>query len=506
MRGLPLNPAGLAFLPNSRVAYITAYGTDAVFRLQFRDDGTVQEAGSPVAPFINLAPTGAAFAGRLPVGIAVSAARSHAFVVNANTRNVSVVQLSTQTAVAAVSSGDAPAAGRETLANEGQRFFVTGLGRWSLRGQGWNSCETCHPDGLTDNATWFFARGPRQTTSLDGTFDRMGNQRLLNWTAIFDEVHDFELNTRGNSGGVGAIVHRPNDGATPPVVGNSDRVIFDGTAVVAPQVATTTPQAGLSGSTRQLMPDSTATPRSVLNDWNAVDEYVKSIRPPRGPNSLSMADVTAGRAIFAANNCAACHGGSGWTVSRRFFAPGEANNNPATGALRAMMYTAPSMFPAALNPPTSSATRSAALRLTPMDGANDQINCALRAVGTFPTALDAMQNGVAPTGVRVREARADMTANAQGASGFNPPALVGMSTAAPFFHAGNARTLEELFSTTFIAHYRALSVNFLQDGDREMQVRQLVAFLMSIDDDTTTFTLPTATLGYNPDLCPASLP
>jgi hypothetical protein len=98
-----------------------------------------------------------------------------------------------------------------------------------------------------------------------------------------------------------------------------------------------------------------------------------------------------------------------------------------------------------------------------------------------------------------------MTANAQGLAGFNPPALVGMGTAAPFFHAGNARTLEELLSTTFDAHYRAMSANFLQTGDRAVQVRQLVAFLLSIDDDTAAVPPPT-TLGYNPDLCPASLP
>ncbi len=504
-RRMPLLPLDIAFVPTSRVAYISAYGADALFRLQFREDGAVQEVASTVAPFINLAPAGATFAGKLPVGIAILNGRTHALVANSNSRNLSVVQFSTQSAISATASADAPAAGRETLVNDGQRFFVTGLARWSLKGQGWNSCESCHPDGLTDNVTWFFARGPRQTTSLDGTFDRMGNQRLLNWTAIFDEVHDFELNTRGNSGGVGAIAHRPNDGATPPVVSNADRVIFDGTTPVAPQVATTTPQAGLSGSTRQLMPDGAVMPRSVLNDWNAVDEYVKAIRPPRAPNSLAMADVTAGRALFNTHNCAGCHGGSGWTISRRFFAPGEANNNPMTGALRSMMYTAPTGFPATLNPPTSASGRAAALRLTPMDAANDQINCVLRAVGTFPATLDAMQNGVTPTGVRVREVRADMTAAAQGASGFNPPALVGMATGAPYFHAGNARTLEELLATTFQAHYRALSVNFLQEGDRDLQVRQMVAFLLSIDDDTTTFSLP-STLGYNPDLCPTTLP
>jgi cytochrome c peroxidase len=229
-----------------------------------------------------------------------------------------------------------------------------------------------------------------------------------------------------------------------------------------------------------------------------------------------MDDVTAGRNLFVTNNCAGCHGGSLWTVARRFFIPNEMNN-AAAGRLRMTNYVAPAApFPLALNPPANNMTRTAPLRFTPpaeitdpamraaLIGANDQINCVLRAVGTFPTTLDAMQNGITPTGVRVREVRANMATPAQGATGFSPPALVGMGTAAPFFHAGNARTLEELFSATFGAHYRALSPNFLQAGDRATQVRQIVAFLLTIDDDTTVISPPT-TLGYNPDLCPTSL-
>ena len=134
-------------------------------------------------------------------------------------------------------------------------------------------------------------------------------------------------------------------------------------------------------------------------------------------------------------------------------------------------------------------------------GANDQINCVLRAVGTFP---GTGMVGTAPTGVTIKEARANMTTLAQGATGFNPPGLVGMATGAPYFHAGNARSLEELFSDTFTAHYQAHSVNFLTGSDRAVQTRQIIAFIQSIDDSTTT--LPTrGDLTYNPELCPTSL-
>jgi DNA-binding beta-propeller fold protein YncE len=495
-RRFPLIPVDMTFVPRSHIGYVAAYGSDAVFRVQFNDDGTLREVASPAAPFINLNPGGAVPAGRLPAGVTVANGGSNLLTLNTNTRNVSVIQLSMQSVSAATESAPAPT-GAEAEVNDGQRFFVTGLGRWSLRGQGWNSCEACHPDGLTDNVTWFFARGPRQTTSLDASFDRGGsNQRLFNWTAIFDEVHDFELNTRGNSGGVGAIVHA---NSTPPAAG--DRIHFDGTMPVpAGQMPTTTPQAGLSGSTRQLQPDGAVMPRSVLDDWNRVESYMKTIRPPRAPNSLNTDDVTAGRTLFVDNGCAGCHGGSLWTISRRFFAPGDRTNNPTTGLLRTTMYTAPATFRADLNPPTAGTGRTAALRLTPMDGNNDQINCVLRAVGTFPSMLDTMQNGITPTGVRVREVRANMMAAAQGATGFNPPGLVGMGTGAPYFHAGNARTLEELFATTFEGHYRSLSTNFLQSGDRAAQVRQIVAFLLSIDDDTMIVPIPA-----NNDLCPATL-
>src|SRR5262249_1858145 len=49
--------------------------------------------------------------------------------------------------------------------------------------------------------------GPRQTIPLDGMFNRNNpaDQRVLNWSAVRDENHDFELNTRGVFGGRGLI-------------------------------------------------------------------------------------------------------------------------------------------------------------------------------------------------------------------------------------------------------------------------------------------------------------
>ncbi len=500
-RRMPLIASDISFVPESRIAYITSYGSDAVFRIAYGEDGTTMEVGASSNKFINLNPGGGVPPGQLPIGIwTIGGTTSQALVLNEATFNVSFLSFATQSVVAATEVSPRPADGTEEHdLIEGRRFFATGLGRWSFKGQGWNSCETCHGDGLTDNVTWFFARGPRQTTSLDGTFGPDGSQRLLNWTAIFDEVHDFELNTRGNSGGLGAIVHAVS---MPPVA--ADRIHFDGSSPTpAGQMATATPQAGLNGSTRSLMPDGTMTPKSVLDDWDRINAWVRTIRAPRAPTNLVPADVTAGRELFVNNNCAACHGGSSWTVSRRFWSPGETANNGMTGALRSTNYSLPSGYPAALNPPAAMGPASLRFPAGMTAAANDQIQCALRAVGTFPPSLDSGQLGIAPTGVLVREVRADMTTNAQGASGFNPPALVGMSTGAPYFHAGNARTLEELFSTTFNAHHGAHAENFLETGDRDEQIRQITAFLLSIDDDTDPVEPPS--LGFDTDLCPDSL-
>jgi hypothetical protein len=125
--------------------------------------------------------------------------------------------------------------------------------------------------------------------------------------------------------------------------------------------------------------------------------------------------------------------------------------------------------------------------------------CALRSVGTYPSSGIA---GVVPRGSPpVREVRANMKDAALGDDGFNIPSLLGAASSAPYFHAGNARTFEALFDEAFVEHHRALSPQFLSNAsDRAAAVRQLTAFLLSIDDETPVMLVPT-TLGYDPDLC-----
>ena len=89
---------------------------------------------------------------------------------------------------------------------------------------------------------------------------------------------------------------------------------------------------------------------------------------------------------------------------------------------------------------------------------------------------------------------------ALGASGFNVPSLVGIAGSAPYFHAGNARTLEEVFDPTFAAHHQAIDPTFLaDDATRPEIIRKLVSYLLTIDEDKPPQAVPDT--GFDADPC-----
>ncbi|HKP62729.1 MAG TPA: hypothetical protein VJV78_38600 [Polyangiales bacterium] len=483
----PLFANDIAFVSGATVGYVTANGSDAVFRFQTDPmSGAIQSVGATTNTFIDLTPAGIAAdkAGKNPIGMAIgNMHKKVALVANDVSRNVSALDFNTQSVTGgamqplAVATASLPISGSDAdHVLRGKRFFNTGTARWSLRGQGWGACQSCHADGLTDNVTWYFARGPRQSTSLDGSFasTHPDDQRIFNWTAINDEVADFELNTRGVSGGVGAIVSTVS---TPP--STADRIDFQGLG-----------HAALGGAARQI-----ADPQNPLqlaeapklNDWGDIERYMQSIRSPRAPSNLDKAQVEAGRELFVEQaKCQGCHGGEKWTVSRRFYTPSTTTNN----SLNTAPLTINSDFPVALLPARVAANQT--LRFAGGNAAAlDEILCVLRSVGTF---------NVAEPDVGIAELRADMTTRAQGdgnpageGRGFNVPSLLGASAGAPYLHAGNARTLEALFTDTFALHHQALSANFLTEADPKVRgqlVGQLVQYLLSIDELTAYPAVP----------------
>lgn len=489
---MPLLQSDVGFF--NGFAYTSAMGADAVFRITIKD-GQITAIGSANNLFINLRKDDADKGIRLPIGIATSynLNQTFAFVNNDGAREVTALAFSSQTIAGDAAAGDfritssspLPAAGSaEDHVLRGKRFFATGLARWSLNGAAWGSCAACHLDGLSDNVTWYFARGPRQSTSLEGSFASKNpdDQRIFNWTAIFDEMADFEGNVRGISGGLGAIV--TTDGA-----GKEVRI---DTAAESP------PQQGLQGSSADVADPqgSTAHPHSLINDWQDIESWVKTIRSPRRVKGLDQGDIDKGKAIFGtggAGNCVGCHGGDKWTISKRFYKPGDGPNAAtASSSPSSLSNTSWNVglngFPTKLLPAADALTGF--MRVGAPPGA-EQLQCILRPVGTI-AAVGGVVQGVSPADVNVLELRQDMTTNAQGAAdtgrGFNPPSLLGMQVGAPFFHAGNARTLEELFTDLFAGHHQSpLAAVFTPS---EAQVKQLVAYLLSIDEDQSAFAIP----------------
>ncbi len=486
---MPLLPTDVDFQPG--FAYAAAEGADALFRLTVTA-GVIGAVGANAASnFVDLQGSAAGVI-HLPIGVAVSKDRNVAFVAEDATRSVSVVDLGVQTVASEVATSALPAAAAASIAN-GKALFTTGLDRWSLKGAAWGSCAACHIDGLSDGATWYFARGPRQTPSLDGTFSKStSDQRALNWSATADEIADFESNVREISGGVGAIVATDN---TPPVV--ADRINL---------IDQTPPQVGLQGSSA-----AAAAAGARPNDWSDIAHYVAQIRSPRAVTPTSApAAIAAGRTTFQSAHCDGCHSGSKWTLSHLFYSPGNTPND-ASGSAATESLSGQSWLTAA----------SDALFLTTLYPSNmvsfqtmrsgapltfEQLQCELRPVGTI-TPNGATPTGVSSSDIGVQELRQNMVTGAQGGgginandytAGYNIPSLLGLQVGAPYFHAGNARTLEELFNPTFFAnHYQAISGGFSPDAPTK---QQLIAYLLSIDTDTMSFDVPALGSGGG-DIC-----
>ena len=496
-RRYPLFANDMSFVPKTAVGYVSANGIDAVFRVVFdAEKGTLKEVGSSTSPFIDLFTGFAADKrGTNPLGVAAGAnGDKFAVVGNDTSRNAQVLDFNTQAVrggakeptVVQTTALPAPKSAEEDVV-KGRSFANTGRARWSLGGQGWGSCQSCHSDGLSDNVTWYFARGPRQATSLEGSFasNNPDDQRIFNWTGIFDNVDDFEGNTRDISGGVGAIVDTLS---APPQ--NSDRIDFVGLK-----------HAGLNGSSDQASdptnPLGFALPPK-LEDWAEITAWMKTIRSPRAPSNLDKKAVARGEELFKVGGaCQGCHGGDKWTISTRFYTPGTEVN----AKLNTTPFEVPTGFPLALLPALEKKNQT--LRFAGGNAAAlDQILCAIRPVGTF---------NVAEAGAGIAELRADMKTVAQGdgnpageGRGYNPPSLLGMATGAPYLHAGNARTLEGLFSETFKQHYTALAPNFLEetkDGHVDQQIADLIQYLLFIDETTKTVAIPAAGASGG-SLCP----
>jgi YVTN family beta-propeller protein len=367
-------PWAMAFKHNADEAYVVSAASDVVVKVAVDATSgapTVLSDPSDSTRVLQI-PTG-----KNPRGIVVNEGDTRAYVVNFISRDVTVIDLTgtRETVIATARSAALPLPG--TLADKiqiGKELYNTSIGTFDpatpsgapivgrMSAAGWGACSACHPNGLTDNVVWIFAAGPRRTipqhTDFDQTDPTRGTQRALNWSAIFDEEEDFELNIRGVSGGVGLIVL-------------ADGVTQD------PNVAAFLPLANAGRNQLKV--------RGVPA-WDALKAFIQfGIRAPLSPVPSDDRNAISGRGLFASAGCATCHGGPQWTRSRIDYTPPPSAALISNTQLIGQLRTVGTFDPTAFN--EVRATAAAPL------GANGFVPASLLSLFAFPQTF--FHNGAA---------------------------------------------------------------------------------------------------------------
>ncbi len=412
------NPWAIDFKDNENVGYVVSAASNVVVKVAVDPTtGALTVQTNPQTKAVQ-----SVNVGRNPRGIALNNTDTRAYVMNYISRDVTVIDVTRfpEQVIATMRSSTLPAAGTpEELVQAGKELYNTSIGEFAnsagnMANAGWQACASCHPWGLSDNVVWIFGSGPRRTVSQHTDF-LGGTMRALNWSALFDEEQDFELNIRGISGGAGLLLNA--DGSALEDAKNIGALALGDPAALA-----------VPNSTRNQLQVRTPS-GSLINAWDAIVAYEKTIRAPISPlNGSDNPDIAEGRQIFINNNCQVCHGGAKWS------------NSSIAGPVTDIALIA-----------------------------RGQIIGQLVNVGTFNPAdkNEVRANGKAPLG----------------ADGFVPPSLLGLFMSAPYFHNGSAPSLEVVFSEPFAQH-RAAGTGGIDGLTNPEDIRKLVTFLSSIDAST----------------------
>lgn len=385
--------------------------------------------------------------GNIPTGIVVDSKGKKAYVNNEVDMTVSVINLEIASNV-----GSAPSVAASTPPEPGSvehsrlmgkiKFFTalgvpdTGLVSTQLRDinpvqfrgkqsdSAWSSCASCHNDGLLDGVTWIFGDGARQTIALDGLYSKINGAhdvRINNWSGPRDSATDFNNNSRNVQCGTGFA--------------GGDAPTFCNPASAGGLPNPAVRDHGISQGASEALDMETAWLQTTV----------------RAPNQLKGPNLDAGRALFE-TSCASCHGGAKWTKSQVIYL-----NNPAvdkTGLAR--------------DPGLTIGIGNQAIEYRD-DKVDPGLLVFLEDVGTF--------NPGSPIEIRSNPANAAVDGRgALGIQGFNVPSLLGVNSSAPYFHNGQAQTLDDVFAqhklpggatigTTFSAGDLAALANFVKSID-----------------------------------------
>jgi YVTN family beta-propeller protein len=485
-------------------AYVVSAGSDLLVKVNVAADGTLSfTVDKDTTRYIDLNDpanpnTSGDNAGKNPQGIVISDDGKHAWVANFVSRNVSIIDLVHDEVLGTVRTTELPAPGSQAeTVLVGAEMFFSSRGHFDrlpgmtisvderLSQNGWQNCASCHFKGLSDGLVWVFNTGPRKPNQLNGSFnphDRT-DQRILNYSAIFDEIEDFELNIRTISGPGNLAMPVPCNGG--PTTSNFDPnhglLLSDTGDVNTPPcviAAFIPPNAGR----RQLTVTLPGAGHGPIPALTALREWVRfAVRTPRGPftrqqiqGGVSPDVVAAGRALFKLQGCNTCHSGGKWTISTKDFV-----SPPPAGDIfteRTGMFSdqpVPNQFLARFLVDIGSFNLGVAGAVPP-----NPINGNIGAP-EFATAQVIAGMFVPLPGALGFDYNNDGKGN-----GFNVSSLLGIHNVQPYYHNGACETLACVVSD--VNHRTALGK--LPDFLRSPVLQALVVkFVESIDADTEPF-------------------
>ncbi len=489
------NPWAIDFQNQSGggAVYVVSAGSDLLVKLRQEPDGSVVFTnGEQTTRYIDLndpqnPATSGTNAGKNPRGIVMSANGARAYVMNFVSRNVSVIDMTTDQVIGAIQTAPLPAPGsQDEVTQVGAEVFFSSRGHFNrppgttastddrLSSEGWQSCASCHFDGLTDSVVWAFGAGPRKSIPLNASFNPFNptQQKILNYSAIFDEVEDFDLNVRNVSGpgGTTAAACQTPPPATSTFDPNHGLIIGDNSVVDdRPCVinAFAKPNADRPQVTVTLPGSNVAVPAlTAMREWVRL-----AVRTPEGPlpgtpGGPKAADIQAGEALFNQQGCANCHGNALWTTSavKNFVSP------PAQ-TFTEVPATLPGTNPVAAQYLNGFLRNINSFNIGVPGAGNDLGNN----IGAAEKASSAIVAGV--TQPAQDGLGRDYNADGNGI-GFSPQSLLGIVASPPYYHNGACETILCVLSD--VQHRTGLGASpdlLTNSADRA----KVAAFIESID-------------------------
>jgi len=234
-------PFAVAITPDADRAFILNAGSDAVSVINLETNRGVAHLA----------------VGSNPRGIVISPDGATAYVNNVLDGTLSVIDTAGLSVIGTITLTNIPLDPEILL---GKQIFNSAADP-VLSTDDWISCASCHFDGGSDQRTWLgFPDGPRNTPALYG----VGETLPIHWSGDLNELADVELTIRNIQAGTGLVEGKKLDSLGPDHAGKSV-------------------------------------------DLDALAAYMDSLKSLPTPHETDPVNFDAGALLFHAQGCALCH-------------------------------------------------------------------------------------------------------------------------------------------------------------------------------------------------------